>query len=113
MVGSPWGPLQPDPFFTETTKIYQLALTNGLRSPFAPRDELVPDDSDEKPKDPSVSPTPAPTPGPAASSTALVAIPPVATNAPAPTKAAVPPLVIDLPDLAQRLYEVPAPPGNN
>jgi tricorn protease len=112
MVGSPWGPLQPDPFFTETTRIYQLALTNGLRSPFAPSDELVPDDSDDKPKDPSVSPTPAPTPSPAASSTSLVAIPPVATNAPATTKAAVPPMVIDLAGLAQRLYEVPAPPGN-
>ncbi|MBX3744745.1 MAG: PD40 domain-containing protein [Verrucomicrobiae bacterium] len=40
LVGSPWGSRQPDPHFTEGTKIYQVALTHGLRSPFAPADEL-------------------------------------------------------------------------
>lgn len=44
LVGSPWGPRQPDPFYTETTKIYQLALSKGLRSPFRPRDELQPEE---------------------------------------------------------------------
>ena len=48
LVASPWGPRQPDPFFTETTKIYPLALTKGLRSPFVPKDELQSDEPDEK-----------------------------------------------------------------
>ena len=54
LVPSPWGPRQPEPFFTETTKIYQLALTKGLRSPFRPKDELQPEDEkkgeDKKPE---------------------------------------------------------------
>ncbi len=51
LVNSPWGPRQPDPFFTETTRIYQLALTAGLRFPFAPKDELTPEESKEKDKE--------------------------------------------------------------
>ena len=53
VIPSPWGPRQPDPFFDRTMKIYELALTSGLRSPFAPIDELHPEQpakSDEKPK---------------------------------------------------------------
>ncbi len=41
-VSSPWGPRQPDPFFDRQVKIYELALTPGLRSPFLPADELHP-----------------------------------------------------------------------
>ncbi len=37
---SPWGPRQPEPYFDRTTKIYHVALTEGLRSPFRPDDEL-------------------------------------------------------------------------
>lgn len=37
-----WGARQPEPFFTEHTKIYALALRRGLRSPFEPPDELTP-----------------------------------------------------------------------
>lgn len=48
LVSSPWGPRQPEPFFGESTKIYQLALQKGLRSPFKPKDELTP----EPPKTP-------------------------------------------------------------
>lgn len=40
IVESPWGPNQPDPFLDKTTRIYQLALQPGNRSPFAPADEL-------------------------------------------------------------------------
>ncbi len=40
IVPSPWGTYQPEPFLAKKTKIYQLALTDGLRSPFAPADEL-------------------------------------------------------------------------
>jgi tricorn protease len=34
--------MQPEPFFDKTTRIYLLALTTGLRSPFEPPDELHP-----------------------------------------------------------------------
>lgn len=47
VVQSVWGPLQPEPFFDKTTKVYQLALTAGERSPFAPKDELHPADKDK------------------------------------------------------------------
>jgi tricorn protease len=48
IVGSPWGNYQPEPFLDKTTRIYHLALQKGLRSPFAPRDELH---EDKKKKD--------------------------------------------------------------
>ncbi|GAA5482204.1 S41 family peptidase [Haloferula sargassicola] len=44
LVGSPWGPRQPEPFFTESTRIYALALQPGLRFPFTPPDELHPEE---------------------------------------------------------------------
>jgi tricorn protease len=50
-VRSPWGSRQPDPNFDRSMKIFELALTTGLRSPFAPVDELHPDvSSDDKDK---------------------------------------------------------------
>ena len=33
-IGGPWGPRQPEPHFDHTVKVYELALTTGLRSPF-------------------------------------------------------------------------------
>ena len=39
-VPAPWGPREPEPHFDRTVKIYELALTPGLRSPFLPDDEL-------------------------------------------------------------------------
>jgi tricorn protease len=39
-VPSPWGTYQPEPYLAKKTKIYQLALIDGLRSPFAPATEL-------------------------------------------------------------------------
>ncbi|MHC4709983.1 MAG: S41 family peptidase, partial [Planctomycetota bacterium] len=48
IVGSPWGNYQPEPFLDKKTRIYHLALTEGLRSPFTPRDELHAEDDDEK-----------------------------------------------------------------
>jgi len=122
LVPSPWGPLQPDPFFTEITRIYQIALTNGLRSPFAPRDELAPDESDEKPKEPG-TPTPDKTNALATATSSTHA-----TNAPltgasnltatatlaasSTSKPPVAPIAIQLEGLAQRLWDVPAPAGN-
>lgn len=51
VVGSPWGNYQPEPFLDKRTKIYQIALTEGLRSPFAPKDELFEDPKDDKKED--------------------------------------------------------------
>ncbi|MEM7350634.1 MAG: S41 family peptidase [Acidobacteriota bacterium] len=36
----PWGIYQPGPFLDRTTKIYQVALRQGLRSPFMPVSEI-------------------------------------------------------------------------
>ena len=38
--GGPWGDRNTGPFFGFRTKLYALALQPGLRSPFAPKDEL-------------------------------------------------------------------------
>ena len=52
VVGGPWGNYQPEPFLDKKTRIYQLSLVEGLRSPFAPGNELDPDDEEnEKDKD--------------------------------------------------------------
>ena len=39
-VGSPWGTYAPQPFLDNKAMVYQLALREGLRSPFRPGDEL-------------------------------------------------------------------------
>lgn len=49
-VFSPWGPRQPDPYFDQTVKIYEMALQKGLRSPFQTPDELHPDKPAESAK---------------------------------------------------------------
>lgn len=83
LVGSPWGTYQPEPFFDKKTKIYHIALQKGLRSPFAPVDELHPADTDKK-KDKKED-----------------------------KGEKQPPLVvIDLDGIAERLYEVPVEAGN-
>jgi tricorn protease len=50
-VQSPWGPRQPAPHFDRTVRVYEMALTSGLRSPFLPPDELHPDSKAEKDKE--------------------------------------------------------------
>jgi tricorn protease len=50
LVSSPWGPRQPDPFFDQVTKLYQVALAPGLRSPFLPPDELSEQEKGAEPK---------------------------------------------------------------
>jgi tricorn protease len=53
-VPSPWGSYAPEPFLAKATKVYHLPLTAGLRSPWSPRDELHEDDkpaTEEKGKD--------------------------------------------------------------
>ena len=52
LVGSPWGTRQPEPYFDKPDKIYQVALREGLRSPFRQVDELFePDEKDETEQD--------------------------------------------------------------
>ncbi len=43
-VEDPWGSYQPEPFLDKKTKIFQIALTEGLRSPWLPKDEAASDD---------------------------------------------------------------------
>jgi tricorn protease len=95
-VESPWGSRQPEPHFDRPVKIYELALVQGLRSPFMPADELHPDKpskDDDKPDDAKSSD--------AKSGAAKSA----ATKAPKEVK-------IDFTGLYSRLSEVPAPAGN-
>jgi len=56
VVGSPWGPRAPEPFFDRQSKIYSLALSKGQKWPFQAPDELT---DSEKPvaKPPTPSPT--------------------------------------------------------
>jgi tricorn protease len=42
IVGSPWGPRQPEPYYDKTSKIYMVPLYDSLRSPFLKYDELNP-----------------------------------------------------------------------
>lgn len=40
VVGSPWGALQPEPYFDKKTLVYTIPLKKGLRSPFRADDEV-------------------------------------------------------------------------
>lgn len=48
IVGGPWGPRQPEPYFDQPMRIYHVALKSGLRSPFRPDDELSRAEEDKK-----------------------------------------------------------------
>lgn len=120
-IGSPWGPRQPDPHFDRTVKIYEQALTSGLRSPFLPPDELHPyappkkdDDktSDEKNKDakPASGDKPAneaDKPGTDKKEDKKEGNKDEKKDEKKPVE-----VKIDFADLSSRLSEVPAPPGN-
>jgi tricorn protease len=106
---SPWGPRQPDPYFDRSMKIYELALTSDLRSPFAPVDELHPEqpakteekkaeDKDKEKKDVEAKKPDEKKPA--------------EEKKPGEEKNAPPAVKIDFADIALRLNEVPAPPGN-
>src|SRR5665213_1195624 len=82
VVSSPWGSRQPEPFFDKSYKIYAIPLRRGLRSPFAPPDELHPAE----------------------------AVKPADTKADAVKQAER--IEIDLTGIAGRIQEVPAPAGN-
>jgi tricorn protease len=100
-VSSPWGARQPDPHFDHSLKIYELALTPGLRSPFLPADELHPDQpekkdekKDEKSKDEKAGDDKK------------------KDDAAKPEDKKPPEVKIDFTDLASRLSEVPVPAGD-
>jgi len=86
LVGSPWGPRQPEPFLDKTTKIYAVSLLRDERFPFLPDDEIhmkaeankekSKDKKDKKKDDTKVK------------------------------------VQIDLDGLLSRIYEVPVKPGN-
>jgi tricorn protease len=111
-IGSPWGPREPEPNFDRSMKIYELALTPGVRSPFLSADELHPDQpskSDEPAKKDDAKADEAKADEAKSSSAKKEEAkseksvepkkPPVSVN-------------IDFTDLPSRLSEVPAPPGN-
>lgn len=94
---APWGPRQPDPNFDQTIKVYELALTTGLRSPFLPPDELHPEKPEEAKRGPEGTEEAKEEASAAKSGEAKK--PPVKVN-------------IDFTNLASRLAEVPIQPGN-
>ena len=106
VVASPWGPRQPEPFFDRMTKIYAVSLTKDGRSPFEPPDELHPATKQEEKK--------------AESTTAKVekgadndkAKQKSTTDGNAVSTNKPPEVVIDWAGIANRVWEVPAPPGN-
>jgi len=106
LVDAPWGARQPEPYFDDQTKIYQVALVPGLRSPFRPANEVEQEDSVRR----AAAPKSAAAPAAAGRG-----------NRPSPrgqadtTKAAAdstPRVSITLEGLPSRVYEVPVPAGN-
>jgi tricorn protease len=89
-VRSPWGPRQPDPFLVSPTEIYAVALKKGARFPFAPLDELHPDEPKKEPTKPEKE---------------------QATAGGKKKGEAPKPVEIDLDGLATRLAQVPVPAG--
>ena len=90
LVPSPWGSRQPEPFFDKQTKIYEVALKAGERSPFQQDDELhgkVEDKKNEDGKKPE-------------------------DKKPEDKKPEATKVDIDLDGIQTRLLEVPVPAGN-
>jgi tricorn protease len=106
VIPSPWGPRQPDPFFDRSMKVYELALTPGLRSPFATVDELHPDQP-AKPEE-----TKPAKPGDDKEKKEADAKKATEEKKAGEEKKAPPAVNIDFTDIASRLNEVPVPPGN-
>jgi tricorn protease len=104
-VESPWGSRQPEPHFDRPVKIYELALVQGLRSPFMPADELHPDKpaakDDDKSADAKAGDAKPDAQTPPAKKASVVS----GARAPKEVK-------IDFANLLSRLSEVPVPAGN-
>lgn len=114
LVGNPWGQRNMGTSFDRQTKIYALALARDAQWPFQPKDELQKTEPEKKPDAPAsaaAAQTPAKADMPKADAKEgpkADAVKPAA----AATLPAAKPIVIDLPGLAARLYEVPVPAGN-
>jgi tricorn protease len=121
LVGSPWGQRNPEPFFDRQSRIYALALDANARWPFLAKDELQKSepekkpDTDKKPEtdkpanegESKADAKPTADAKPAADAKAKPSSPATPATPAAPT-----PITIKLDGLAERLYEVPVPPGN-
>jgi tricorn protease len=108
-VESPWGARQPEPHFDRPVKIYELALSQGLRSPFLPPDELHPDapaKEEDKSADANLA-AKSSDPKAADSKAAGKHAPTVVSGTRLPKA-----VKIDFTDLPSRLSEVPVPAGN-
>jgi len=103
LVGNPWGPRQPEPFFSDTTQIFAVALTSEARWPFQESNELSSEPAPESEGN-GGSKKSKETPPPDAA--------PSAPAGEAGSKPPVPQIAVSLDGLASRLYEVPAPAGN-
>lgn len=101
LVRSPWGSRQPEPFFDKQTRIYQVALRKGLRSPFQPSDELAPARGAAEDQEPKAEKDSAEGNGEKAASSS-------GKN----EKEGPKPVEIDLEGLPTRLIELPVPAGN-
>jgi len=101
VVGSPWGSRQPEPHFDRQTRIYALALRDGLRFPFAPGDELHPGRGDAGGNG-----------GPGEGDGADGAAAGGEARGGDGDGSVPPPVRIDLPGLERRLHRAPQPPGN-
>lgn len=109
LVSSPWGARQPEPFFTETTKIYHVALTPGVRSPFRPKDELDAPKPEAKAKKAAKKPA---TESPKASDTKDAAAKSGKESGSETNKTASVKVTIEVAGLQRRVEEVPVPSGN-
>lgn len=100
VVQSPWGSYEPQPFLDKTTRIYQIGLRAGERSPFAPDDELHPLKVDDGGEEEGTGKGDRRKDGDGKNRKSGKALP------------AVPDVRVDLPGIQERLIELPIRPGN-
>ncbi len=96
-VSAPWGPRAPAPFFDKPNEIFVVSLQAGARSPFAPDNELTPDEESG-----SGSEAPAPSTGERGGR----------NGARGQGQGTPDPVRIDLDGLMARVKPVPVPAGN-
>jgi tricorn protease len=102
LVRSPWGSRQPDPFLAAPTEVYGVALRKDARFPFAPLDELHPEEATKEEKKDDAAKKDGDRPGRKEKD---------ADRAKAQAEALPKPVAIDLEGLATRLRKVPIPAG--
>lgn len=120
IVPSPWGTMQPEPFFDKRAEVLAISLKRGERSPFQPWDELhEPAKKEEakkeelKKEEPEKDDASATTSAPAETKPAEPKPSEAkkdddASKKPEPVK----PVEIDLEGIAERLISIPIPAGN-